>query len=85
MAASIMRMLGVNFGRVDFIFFVVVKAPSVDPVYDVNCVLHSILLGGKFSIVVRHNLDIFVNYKIYSNAHFLLNHGWWFGSNAIWF
>jgi hypothetical protein len=51
--------------------------------YVVNRVLCSILPDGNLSIAFCQNGDIFVNFKIGLNAHFLLNHGWWIGSNAV--
>ena len=61
-------MLGVDFGLVEFVFFAIVKAPSIDLVYAVNYVLYLVLPDGNLSIIIRQNGDIFVNCEIGLNA-----------------
>ena len=76
MVASTVRRLGVNFGRVEFVFFAAVKGTSMDPLFAMNRMLHSVLVDENFSIAIRHNVDIFVNCKTRLKAHILLNYGW---------
>lgn len=55
MASSIVQMLGVDFGRVEYMFFAGVKGNSVDPIFAMNHVLMFFITDGNFSIVVHNN------------------------------